>query len=172
MNCELCVLSGRTFLSFRIFNFLLSRGEVHGNDGVLRTFVFALAAQLTLLVVDVGKVVGDGDGLERTYLLALAATDATNLAGLACHGTLVLVYAEHYHTATIAALVAELDDHARTCLHASTTGGTLVGIYLGEACLGVHVDGVKLTCLHAIATTQASIGTACLATTCGMGNLT
>ena len=165
-------MSDRTFWSFRIFHFLLACGEVHRRDGVLGTFVFALATQLTLLIVDVGKVVGDGDSLERTYLLALATTDATYLAGLACHGTLVLVYAEHHHATTIASLVAELDDHARTCLHTSTTSGTFVGIYLGEACLGVHVDGVKLARLHAIATTEASIGAACLATTCGMGNLT
>ena len=172
MISELCVLSGRTFWSFRIFHFLLSYGEVHRHDGVLGTFVFALAAEFALLVVDVGQVVGDGDSLEGAHLLTLAATDTAYLAGLACHGTLVLVHAEHHHAATIAALVAQLDDHARTCLHASTTSGTLVGIHLGESCLGIHANGVKLARLHAVATAQATIGAACLATTSGMSNLT
>ena len=138
---------------FRIlYGFRLTCGEVHCHDRVLRTFVFALAAEFTLLIVDVSQVVGDGDSLEGTHLLALAATDTAHLTGLACHGSLVLVDAEHHHATTVAALVAEFDDHARTCLHAGSTSGTLLGIHLGESRLGVHADGVKLTCLHAVTT--------------------
>ena len=150
----------------------LSHGEVHGYDRVLRTLVFTLAAKLTLLVVDVSKVVGNGDSLEGAYLLTLATTDTAHLTSLASQGTLVLVDAEHYHAATIAALVAQLDNHTRTSLHASTTSGTLVGIHLGKSCLRVHVDGIKLTNLHTVATAQAAISTARLATTCDMSDLT
>ena len=172
MISELCILSCRTLLGLGILHFLLSYGEVYGHDGVLRTFVFALAAELTLLIVDVGKVVGDGYSLEGAYLLTLATTDTTDFTSLASERALILIDAEHYHATTIASLVAEFNNHTRTCLHASTTSGTLVGIHLGKSGLGVHANGVKLARLHAIATTQATIGTTCLATTRGMGNLT
>ena len=119
---------------------------------MLRTFVFTLAAELTLLVVDVSQVVGDGDGLERTHLLTLATTDTSYFTSLAGERTLVLVDTEHHHAATVASLIAELDDHAWTCLHTGTASGTLVGIHLGESCLGVHADSIKLTCFHTIAT--------------------
>ena len=139
---------------------------------MLRTFVFALTAELALLIVDVGQVVGDGDSLERTYLLALAATDTTYLTSLASDGTLVLVYTKHYHATTILALVAQLDDHARTSLHTSATSRTLLGVNLGKTGSGVHADSIELTCSHTVATTQTAEGTACLATACGMGDLT
>ena len=139
---------------------------------MLRTFVFALTAELALLIVDVSQVVGDGDSIERTYLLALATTDTTYLTSLASDGALVLVYTKHYHAAAILALVAQLDDHARTSLHTSATSCTLLGVNLRKTRCGVHANSIELTCSHTVATTQTAEGAACLATACSMGNLT
>ena len=60
-------------------------------DCACRTLSYTLLTELTLGVVDVCKVVLYCDGLERTYLGTLAATDAGCLAGLAGNGSLVLV---------------------------------------------------------------------------------
>ena len=60
-------------------------------DCSCRTFCHTFLAELALCVVDVGKIVLDCDSLERTYLGALAATDAGSFAGLAGSGSLVLV---------------------------------------------------------------------------------
>ena len=139
---------------------------------MLRTFIFTLTAELALLIVDVSQVVGDGDSIERTYLLALATTDTTYLTSLASDGALILVYTKHYHAAAILALVAQLDDHARTSLHTCATSRTLLGINLGKTRCGVHADSIELTCSHTVATAQTAKGTASLATACSMGYLT
>ena len=61
--------------------------------GTCRTFRHALLAELALREVDICKIVLHGDGIERTNLRTLAATDAGCLAGLARNRTLVLVHA-------------------------------------------------------------------------------
>ena len=138
----------------------------------MRTFIFTLTAELALLIVDVSQVVGDGDSIERTYLLALATTDTTYLTSLASDGALILVYTKHYHAAAILALVAQLDDHARTSLHTCATSRTFLSVNLGKTCCGVHANSIELTCSHTVATTQTAEGAACLATARSMGNLT
>ena len=49
-----------------------------------------------------------------------------------------------------------------TSLHTSTAGSTLLGINLGNTCLGVYLDSIESTSLNAIAITQTTISTSCL----------
>ena len=60
-------------------------------DGVGRTDGDALTAEATLGVVDVGEVVGDGDGIELTLLEAEGATDTRIATSLLSDTALILV---------------------------------------------------------------------------------
>ena len=57
-------------------------------DRTRRALVHALAAELTLLRVDIGEVVRNRNRVERAHLLALAAADTSGLAGFHHHGAL------------------------------------------------------------------------------------
>ena len=75
-------------------------------DGVCGADGDALATETALSVVDVGEVVGDGDGLEFTFLEAERATDTGITAGLLRRTTLVLVDAADEDTAALRPLFA------------------------------------------------------------------
>ena len=60
-------------------------------DGVGRTDGDALTAEATLGVIDVGEVVGDGDGIELTLLEAEGATDTGIATSLLSDTALILV---------------------------------------------------------------------------------
>ena len=60
-------------------------------DGVGRTDGDALTAEATLGVIDVGEVVGDGDGIELTLLEAEGATDTRIATSLLSDAALVLI---------------------------------------------------------------------------------
>ena len=68
-------------------------------DGSFRASFFTLSAQLALFRVDIGQIVVESDGLERTGLHALTATDTGSLANFVSHSALVAVYAHHDHSA-------------------------------------------------------------------------
>ena len=137
---------------------------------MLRTLVNALAAQTALLKVYVCKVVLKGDGLERAGLDALAATYAGYVASLLGYGTLVLVDAAYINSAVQLVLVAQFDDTARAGLYAGSAGSALVLVHNGKSCLRIHLDGVELTCLHAVTAAQAAVETAGLASVHHGGN--
>ena len=75
-------------------------------DGVCGADGDALATETALSVVDVGEVVGDGDGLELTFLEAERATDTGITAGLLGCTALVLVDAADEDTAALRSLFA------------------------------------------------------------------
>ena len=135
---------------------------------MLRTNADALTTQAALLVVDVSQIVLDGDGTEVTLLLALAATDTTNCTGLHGCRPLVLVYTTYEYSTVLRTLLTEFDDVTWTCLYAGTTRSTLVVVNLGDSCFRINVDGIKLTCCLAVATSQTSISAGSLASTAGM----
>ena len=143
-------------------------GEVDSVDSLLGTNGNALPAKAAFAEVDIGQVVGHGDSAKRTLLLTLAATDTSGLTSLHGHGTLVLVDTRHEHATALDALLAELDDAARTSLRTGTAGGTLILVNLGQTRLGIQVNGVKLTSSDTVATSQATKAAGRLTGTAGI----
>ena len=80
---------------------------------MLRTYLLALTAYATLLVVDIGETPIHGDSTERTLLLTLAATYTSHRAGGLGGRTLVLVDTPYIDTTSLRTLLADLDDMAR-----------------------------------------------------------
>ena len=60
-------------------------------NGVGWAYTYAFAAKLTFVVIDVCQIIGDGNRIIGTLLLALAAADAGHVAGFFCHTSLVFV---------------------------------------------------------------------------------
>ena len=75
-------------------------------DGVCGADGDTLAAETALGVVDVGEVVGNGDGLELTFLEAERATDTGITAGLLGRSALVFIDAADEDTAALRSLFA------------------------------------------------------------------
>ena len=123
---------------------------------MLRTNGNALTAETALRVVNVGQVVLNGDRTEVTLLLTLTATDTTDGTSLHRHRALVLIDARDKHSPTLRALLAQFDDATRTSLDATAARRTLLLIDLGDTSLGIDMDGVELTSLDAITTTQTA----------------
>ena len=117
---------------------------------------FALAAETTLLGIDVSEVAVDGDGLEVTLLLALTATDTCAEAGLAGDSTFVLVDTENDHSASLGSLLTQLDDVARASLDALAAGGTFLFVHYGQTRLGIHREGSELASCHAVTATETT----------------
>ena len=100
-------------------------------DSSLGACLLTLSAHLALLGIDIGKIVLQGDGLELlTGLHTPATADAGALARLVGHSTLVLVVAQHHHTAALRTLQADFNHTARTSLGTGSTGRTLLLIHL------------------------------------------
>mgnify|MGYP003391548412 CR=1 FL=1 len=108
-------------------------------DSTRRALVDTLTAQLTLLRIDIGKVVVDGDSSKGAYLLALATADTASLARLHHHSTAILRAASHIYGTVLRPLLTQLEKSFGAGLNARTTRCTLVGIDLHEACLVVYV---------------------------------
>ena len=123
-------------------------------------------------MVNVGKVVLNGDCTEVTFLLALTATDTTDGTSLHRHRALVLIDAGDKHSPPLRTLLTQFDDATRTSLDATAARRTLLLIDLSNACLGIDMDGVELTSLDTIATTQAAEAAGCLTSTTGMHSCT
>ena len=115
-------------------------------------------------MVYVSEIVLYRDCLKLAYLKALATSDTSVGASLTCHASLVLIDTADVETASLGALLAELDDHLRTSLDTRSTGGTLIFVYLGKACLRIHVDGIKVAHSDTVSITQTAVATARLAT--------
>ena len=75
-------------------------------DGVGRTDGDALTAEATLGVIDVGEVVGDGDGIELTLLEAEGATDTRIATSLLSDATLILIDTADEDTPALRPLLA------------------------------------------------------------------
>ena len=95
-------------------------------DSVRRADGDALTTEATLGVVDVGEVVGYGDGLELTLLEAERAADTGIAAGLLSDPTLVLVDAADEDATALGTLLTQLDDVLWTSLDAGAAGYALV----------------------------------------------
>lgn len=138
------------------------RGEVGVVDSVGGTLKNAFAAGNALLIVDVGQVVGDGDGLHGTHLGAFATADTGVGTTLHGDGALLLVDAGDEDAAIHAAFVAQLNDAAWTRFGTGATGGALFLVDHRDA-IGAHMYGVKLACSHTVATAETPEGTSALA---------
>jgi hypothetical protein len=125
-------------------------------DSLSRTNGYALTAETALVEVDVRNIVLNGDSTKLTLLLALATADTSSLTSLHGYRTLVLVDTRNKHLAALRSLLAKLDDVTRTCLYAGTARCALLFVNLRQTCFGIHVDGIKLTSSHAIATSQTA----------------
>ena len=75
-------------------------------DGVGRTDGDARTAEATLGVIDVGEVVGDGDGFELTLLEAEGATDTRIATSLLSDTALILVDTADEDTPALRPLLA------------------------------------------------------------------
>lgn len=115
-------------------------------------------------MVYVSEIVLYRDCLKLAYLKALATSDTSVGASLTCHASLVLIDTADVETASLGTLLAELDDHLRTSLDTRSTGGTLIFVHLGKACLRIHVDGIKVAHSDTVAIAQTAVTTARLAT--------
>ena len=125
-------------------------------DSVRRADGDALTAEAALGVVDVGEVVGYGDGLELTLLEAERAADTGIAAGLLSDPTLVLVDAADEDATALGTLLTQLDDVLRASLDAGTTGYALVLEDDRQARLGVHVHSVEVTRVDAVRQAQTA----------------
>ena len=125
-------------------------------DSAGRTSCFTFAAERTLVGIDIGEVVGNGDSIVSANGLTLTATDTSVLASFAGYGSLGFARAEHDHTHTIVAFLANLNNITRTCLSASATSSTFVVIYLRQAGFRIDLDSAKLTSRYAVAATEAT----------------
>ena len=125
-------------------------------DSAGRTSSFALAAERTLVGIDIREVVGNGDSVVAANGLTLTATDTSVFASFACNSALGFARAEHYHAHAIVAFLANLNNVTWTSLSARTTGRTLVVIYLRQTGLRIDLDSTELTSSYAVAATEAT----------------
>lgn len=140
-----------------------TRREVEFMDGMSGTYGSTLAAETALGEVDVGHIILDCNGIELTLLGTLATTYAGVLAGLHCHGTLVLIYTRNKELATLWTLVADLYDALRARASATATATANILVNLGKTCFGIDLDGSELASIDAVATTEATEGTTSVA---------
>ena len=130
-------------------------------DRMGRTDGDALTAEAALGVVDVGEIVGDGDGFELTLLEAEGATDTRIATSLLSDAALILVDTADEDTSAFGAFLSELDDGLRASLDTGTAGHTLILEDDGEAGLWVHVHGIEVTRVDAVShaeTAPATVG--------------
>ena len=138
-------------------------------DGSGGTFGHAFAAGLAFGIVDVGQVVGHGDGLERTCLGALSASYASRRAVLARNCAFLLVVAGHKHAAVAASFVADLEDAARAGSRAGLAADTVFLINFREVRLWVDADCVILASAYAVAAAETAERTAVFSGEHGVG---
>ena len=120
------------------------------------TCCFTLAAERTLVGIDISEVIGNGDGIVAANGLTLGATYTAVFACFAGDGPLGFVRAEYDHTHTIIAFLANLDKVTRTGFSTCSAGCTFVVIYLWQAGFRIDLDSAKLTSSHAVAATEAT----------------
>jgi len=113
------------------FDLLLTWWEVYFKDCTSRTLHHALTAKLTLVVIDIGKVIFKGDGIVGANLNTLTTANACHLASLTGWATLILVNTRYKDALTLGPLFAKLNDELWTRLNASTASGTLLLINHG-----------------------------------------
>ena len=128
-------------------------------DSVRRADGDALTAEAALGVVDVGEVVGYGDGLKLTLLEAERAADTGIAAGLLSDPTLVLIDAADEDATALGPLLTQLDDVLRAGLDAGTAGYALILEDDRQARLGVHVHSVEVTRVDAVRQAQTAPAT-------------
>src|SRR5690554_1217994 len=170
MFCANRIGSVESGLSYRLlfrFGFLhlgFAWGEIELVNGVGGTNRGTFATQFALIVVDVGQIVFDGNGIKLTFLLTLAAANTSHLTRFFSHGSFVFVHATHKNASTLGTNIPELYNVFGTGLHAGATGHTVFFYNDGQTRFLVHIHGVELTGRHTVATTQTAIRAACLAT--------
>jgi len=157
------------FLADRGLLFRLAWWEVHGMDGASRASLFALAARLALLGVDVGEVATHLNSLERAGLEALLAAYAAHVAVLDDQGALVGVGASHIDTAVVLATGTNLDDATGTGLGAHAAAHALVGVNDGQTRDGVDVQCIEIASAGAVAQAETAFRAATFASVQGIG---
>ena len=108
-------------------------------------------------MVDVSKIVLNGNSTKRALLFALSASDTAHCASLHSSRTLILIYARYKYSTVLRTLLSELDNAAWTSLYAGSARCTLIVVDLRDTCLGINADGTKLACCNTVATAQTAV---------------
>src|SRR5690554_628912 len=157
-------LSYRLLFRFGFLHLGFAWREIELVNGVGGTNRGTFATQFALIVVDVGQIVLDGNGIKLTFLLTLAAANTSHLTRFFSHGSFVLIHTAHKNASTLGADVAEFYNVFGTSLYAGAASHAVFFNDYRQTGFLVHVHGVELTGRHTVATTQTAIGAACLAT--------
>src|SRR5690554_4179529 len=157
-------ISYRLLFRFGFLHLGFAWREIELVNGVGGTNRGTFATQFALIVVDVGQIVLDGNGIKLTFLLALAAANAGHLAGLPGYRSFVLIHTAHKNASTLRTNIPELYNVFGTSLYAGAAGHTVFFNNYRQTGFLVHVHGVELAGRHTVATTQTAIRAACLAT--------
>ena len=118
-------------------------------------------ARETERVVDVGQIVGNGDGSVGAALGALAAADAGHRADFAGDDALVAVVAGYVDAGLLP--FAQLDDVAGAGFHARPAGNTDIGVDDGQPGDGVHGDAPEVASGGTVAFAQTAVVAVALA---------
>ena len=129
-----------------------------------RAFSHAFLAKLALREIYIGEIVFNGNCPVRTYFGTFAAPDAGGGAGLAGHGTLVLVDAADKYPHSARSLVPQLDDILRTGLDTGPAGSTFLLVHFRKVCLRIYIDSTELAGGHTVTAHEASERTAGITT--------
>ena len=130
-------------------------------DSACGAFVNALAAQFTLIEIDISEVIFEGNGIERTSLGALTAADTSGGTVLASDSTFITAHTGYEDATVFRAFVTEFEKVFRAFFDAGATSGTFFFVDNGETGLWIHGESAEGTDTHAIAFAEASEGTAC-----------
>ena len=133
-------------------------------DRTSGAYLYALATETALGVVNVGEVIADRDGVKLALLETLTTADAGVGADLLIDRSLILIDAGDEDAPIFLSFLPQLDDVAGAGLDALTAGGTLILIDLGETGGGIHMDGIEVADAHAVATSETAVCAERLAT--------
>ena len=112
-------------------------------DDMLRTLCCTFAAVYTLLVINTGNVVDDGNGAMLTGLLAQMTANTTCTTGIDHRFTFILGYAANY---ILCIVRDQLDQALRTGSYTLATG--LTGLLVNLCNTIYDMDCIKRTCLY------------------------
>ena len=121
-----------------------------------RTYHHALTAEPAFGVVDVGEVVGNGNGLELTLLEAERTADTGISTGLLRHTSLVLIDTTDKYPPSLRASTSQFYDELGASLDASTAGDTLVFNDYGKPRFAIHIHSVKFARMYTVSHTETS----------------
>ena len=127
-------------------------------DGMCWTDRDALTTQTALRMVDVRKVVCDGDGFNLTLFKAERATYAGITTCLFCGPTFILIATANEDTSTLRSFLAELDERLGAGLDTGSASDTFVFEDERKASLRIHRHRIEVTGPDAVAESYTAPG--------------